>query len=228
MVVSPKGTLHIVYNRNPTPDLAGASEVYYRASHDGGRTWTDPKALSDDDPNLYAGQYFPNMSVAPNGRIDVVWWDTRDTPGQRSNDVYYSYSNDDGRTWSKNQRITDKSVDRRLGIWGLNYDIASQPGVASANAYTIIGWDDTRNSDPAVIDNAYLGGGLQDIYTANVQFAAVGGGTSKTVKVVLAGFAGLLAVGLVLVIAALVASRGSGSARAREADRTKTGAGARV
>ena len=41
--------------------------------------------------------------------------------------LYYetAYSLDDGKAWSKNQRITDQSVDRRLGIWGLNYDIAS-------------------------------------------------------------------------------------------------------
>lgn len=208
MVVSPTtGALHIVYNRNPTPDLAGASEVYHQASYDGGRTWTKPQVLSDDDPNLYAGQYFPNLSVAPNGRIDMAWWDTRDTPGQRSNDVYYTYSNDDGKTWSKNQRITDRSVDRRLGIWGLNYDIASQPGVGSANQYAIFGWDDTRNSDPAVKDNASLGGGLQDIYIAAAQFEALGGGASKAAKVILAGMVGLLAVGLVLVVAALAGRR---------------------
>ena len=210
LAVTQKGTLHIVYNRNPTPELAGASEVYHRASYDGGKTWTDPKALSDDDPKIYAGQYFPNLSVAPDGRVDVAWWDTRDTPGMRFNDVYSTYSTDDGRTWSKNQRITDESVDRRLGIWGLNYDIASQPGIASNNAYTIFGWDDTRNSDPSVKDNAYLGGGLQDVYTAEAQFEALGGGTPKTAKVILAATVGILVVALFLVILALATRRRSG------------------
>ena len=212
MVVAPTGALHLIYNRNPTPDLAGASEVYHRASYDGGKTWTDPKVLGDDDPKTYAGQYFPNLSVAPNGRIDVAWWDTRDTPGQRFNDVYYAYSNDDGKTWSKNQRISDRSVDRRLGIWGLNYDIASQPGVASTNEYAIFGWDDTRNSDAAFTDNAYLGGGLQDLYIAAAQFEAIGTGSSKTAKMILAGVVGLLAVGLILIMAALVTRRGRGPA----------------
>ena len=70
-----------------------------------------------------------------------------DDPGIRSNDVYYAYSDDDGRTWSANRRITDRSVDRRLGVWGANYDINSPPSVASTNAYAIFGWDDTRNTE---------------------------------------------------------------------------------
>lgn len=208
--VSPAGTLHIVYNRNPTPELVGASEVYARSSYDGGTTWTDPKVLSDDDPKNYGGQFFPNLSIAPNGRIDVAWWDTRDKPGLRATDVYYSYSDDDGKTWSKNQRITDQSVDRRLGVWGQNFDIASQPGVASTNAYAIFGWDDTRNSDPTFQDNANVGGGLQDVYVAAAQFEVLGGGASSTTKVVLAGVVGLLSVGLVMLLAAVVTRRRTG------------------
>ena len=208
LAVTEEGTLHIVYNQSTQPDLTGHSDVFHRASYDGGETWTEPKDLGDDDPNLYAGQYFPNLSVAPNGRVDVVWWDTRDTPGMRSNDVYYTYSTDDGRTWAKNQRVTDTSVDRRLGIWGLNYDIASQPGVASVDEFAVIGWDDTRNTDPATKANADLGGGLQDLYVAAAQFEAIGGGASKTAKMVLAGIVGLLAVGLILVVVALISNRG--------------------
>ncbi|MFP5318850.1 MAG: sialidase family protein [Acidimicrobiia bacterium] len=207
LAVTREGTLHIVYNQTDNPDLAGHSNVYHRASYDGGETWTEAKDLGDDDPKLFAGQYFPNLSIAPSGRVDVVWWDTRDTPGMRSTDVYYSYSTDDGRTWAKNQRITDQSVDRRLGVWGLNYDIASQPGVSSVDEYAVIGWDDTRNSDPDTKARADLGGGLQDLYVAAAQFEAVGGGASRAGKIVLAGIAGLVAVGLLLLLAALATKR---------------------
>jgi len=215
------GALHIVYNRNPTPELTGASEVYDRASYDGGKTWTEPRVLSDDDPKNYGGQFFPNIAIAPNGRVDVVWWDTRDMQGLRATDAYYTYSTDDGKTWSKNQRITQQSVDRKLGIWGNNYDIASQPGVASTNAYAVFGWDDTRNSDKSFSDNKSVGGGLQDVYVAAAQFEAIGGGSSKTAKLVLAGAVGLLVVGLAVLVAALVTRRRSGippetTARAKE------------
>ena len=205
--VGPNGTLHIVYNRNPTPELTGASEVYDRASYDGGTTWSEPRVLSDDDPKNFGGQFFPNISVAPNGRIDVAWWGTRDKQGLRATDVYYTFSNDDGKTWAKDERITDVSVDRRYGIWGNNYDIASAPGITSNNSYVVFGWDDTRNSDKSFADSAAVGGGLQDIYTADAQFSLIGGGSSKAAKVLLAGVIGLFGVALLVLLAAMPTRR---------------------
>ncbi|MDQ6727394.1 MAG: glycoside hydrolase [Actinomycetota bacterium] len=208
--VSPAGTLHIVYARNPRPELSGYSDIFHQVSTDGGKSWSAPKNLTDDDPARLVGQYIPNISVAPNGRVDAVWWDTRDDPGIRSNDVYYAYSTDEGKTWSANKRITDQPVDRRVGIWGANYDISSPPAVTSTNAYAMFGWDDTRNTsgvyDPAQV-NSEFGGGLQDVYTAAVQFETLSGGTSKTAKLALAGVVGLVAVGIVLLVVALATRR---------------------
>lgn len=208
--VSPTGALHIVYARNPRPELAGYSDIFHQVSTDGGKTWGAPKNLTDDDPARLVGQFIPNISVAPNGRVDAVWWDTRDDPGIRSNDVYYAYSTDDGKTWSANKRITDQPVDRRVGIWGANYDISSPPAVTSANAYAMFGWDDTRNTrgvyDPSQVDSQF-GAGIQDVFTAAVQFETLGGGTSKTAKLALAGVVGLIAVGLVLLAVGLAAKR---------------------
>jgi hypothetical protein len=163
--------------------------------------------------------------VAPNGRIDVAWFDLRDTPGMRSTDVYYAYSTDDGKTWSKNHRMTDASIDRRLGVYGAGYDIAGQVGIASTNAYAVVGWDDTRNSDEASKANIVPGGGLQDIYISAAQFEAIGGGTSSTAKVVLAGVVGLLVVGLILLLGALLTRRGTGggASTAARSDRAATG-----
>jgi hypothetical protein len=229
--ISPKtGALHIVYNRNDTPDVTGLSDVFHRVSHDGGATWSEAKDITDDDPKIYGGQFFPNLSIAPNGRIDVAWWDTRDIQGLRGTDAYYAYSTDDGQTWSKNIRLTDRSIDRKLGIWGNNYDIASQPGVASTNAYAVFGWDDTRNSDLSFQDSKTTGGGLQDVYIAAAQFEAIGGGGSKVAKVVLASVVGLLFVGLMLLLGAVVTRRRDGrlsSATAESRADTKVRGGGR-
>jgi len=200
----PQGTVHIVSQVNPTvtpqntSGVASAIDVAYKQSTDGGKTWSEPKILSDDDPKQMYISVIPMISVAPNGRIDVAFWDTRSDPGTRSNDVYYTYSTDDGKTWSANQRITDRSIDRKLGVWGNNFDMSSPVGLASTNAYALFGWDDTRNSDASLAANAGPGGGLQDIYTSAVQYDVLGGGTSATVKVALAAVVGLLAVGLIL------------------------------
>lgn len=212
MAVTKEGAVHLVYGRNPNPDIAGGGEVYHRASTDGGKTWSEEVKMSDDRDADMFGQFFPNLSVAPNGRLDAVWWDTRSDPGTRSNDLYYAYSEDDGRTWSPNRRITDRSVDRRLGVWGANYDINSSPAVASTNALAIFGWDDTRNTDAAYSENQRddPGGGLSDMYTAVAQFEVVGAANNDTARIVLAAVVGLLVVGLILLGVAVAAKRRNG------------------
>ncbi len=221
IVWSPKGgssgTLHMITEGTTRPDVTGFSTIFYLRSTDGGATWTEPKVIPDSDPAKLLGSYIPNITTAPNGRVDVVWWDTRDDPGIRANDVYYAYSTDNGSTWSKNIRVTDQPIDRRLGVWANNFDQNSPPSLASTNAYAIVGWDDTRFSlneagelqipDPS--QQLGFGAGVQDIFVSTVQFQELGGGTSTTAKLIAAGAVGLLAVGVVLAIMALLSKRRS-------------------
>ena len=224
MAVTEEGLIHLVYQDNPTPTISGMGEIYHQASTDGGKTWSEPKKITDDPDAEMRGQYFPNVSVAPNGRVDAVWWDTRDDPGIRANDLYYAYSEDGGRTWSANRRITDRSVDRRLGVWGANYDINSSPAVASTNAYAIFGWDDTRNTEGVYSEDVIkeFGGGLSDMYTAVAQFEVVGAASNDTARIVLAAVVGLVLVGLVLLGVAVAAKRRNGPPPERVAGKQAT------
>jgi hypothetical protein len=227
----PDGTLHVVYDGSDRPETNSYSTIYYTRSTDNGQTWSDPVRLPDVDEAELVGQYIANLSAAPNGRLDVAWWDTRDDPGIRSNDVYYTYSTDGGRTWARNIRVSDQTIDRRFGVWGNNFDQNSPPGLASVNQYAIFGWDDTRFSrgeggpvlaeDP-VAAGVGVGGGVQDIFVSTVQFAAVGGGASSAAKAVLAGVVGLVAVGLVLLLVTMSSRRKDGPARPRRAAEPKS------
>ncbi|MGI8809443.1 MAG: hypothetical protein ACR2KK_16710 [Acidimicrobiales bacterium] len=209
------GTLHVVYEGTDRPLVGVYQSVFYIRSTDGGTTWTAPRELPDDDKSLLRGKYIPFLSVAPNGRVDVVWWDTRDDPGIESNDVYYTYSTDDGTTWARNIRISDQTVDRRFGVWGANFDQKSPPSVASANEFAAFAWDDTRFSrdEAGTIGlerpKAGFGAGVQDIMVAHVQFETLGGGVSSSQKAALAAAVGLVAVGLVLLGARLLLGRGT-------------------
>ena len=49
--------------------------------------------------------------MAPNGRIDVIWLDTRDAPtGTFDSVLYYTYSEDEGETWMPQQAISEAFV----------------------------------------------------------------------------------------------------------------------
>ncbi|MDX6410145.1 MAG: hypothetical protein QOE13_3216 [Gaiellaceae bacterium] len=229
----PNGTLHMVWEWRHPADLNNYADVGYIRSTDGGATWSKPRSIADDDPKNIEGKFLPMLSVAPNGRLDAAWWDTRDDPGIRSNDVYYAYSNDDGQTWSKNMRVSDQTIDRRFGVWGNNFDQNSPPSLASTNQYAFLGWDDTRYSTgedgqvvlASPVNATGFGGGVQDIFVSAVQFEKIGGNTSKTAQVVLAGVVGLLAVGLILLAVGMIGRRNAGPTPTATSKKGKTQAG---
>lgn len=200
------GTLHIVYEDKVGTDtvaLLGDRDVFTRRSTDGGQTWSEPKQLNDDVPldpkDTGHSQNNPSVSVAPNGRVDAVWWDFRNDQGQFMNDVYYSYSEDNGETWAKNIRANDRSIDRRIGVWSNGYDMRMPIGVASTDKVAVFAWDDTRNADK-LTEN-------QDVYTSIVQHEALGSGSSDALRYALAAMAGLAVVGVVLLGVSLLAGK---------------------
>ncbi len=83
------------------PPGSDPMDVHFVRSTDGGRTFASPVRVNDDPRTSYAWQWMGTFSVAPNGRIDVVWNDTRGSSASWSR-LYYAYSLDAGKTWSKN------------------------------------------------------------------------------------------------------------------------------
>lgn len=82
-----------------SPPTADPLDVHFIRSLDHGQTWSAPLRVNDDPTNNGAYQWFGTMSVAPDGRIDVVWNDTR-SGGATVSELYYAYSIDAGLTFS--------------------------------------------------------------------------------------------------------------------------------
>jgi hypothetical protein len=179
--------LYAVWYGHPNPRAALPADdrdVYLRVSHDSGRTWEDRVVVNDDSamPNVH--HMHPNLSVAPNGRLDIVWMDTRHSPvppGITSSpgvtyvghqDVYYTYSLDQGRTFAPNIKITDRIIDRRFGIWQGNADIHGPTGIVSTDDTVYFAWQDSRNGhNTGSADDTYFA----SLHLYGIERAAVAG-----------------------------------------------------
>ena len=165
------GNIHLIFWQAEGTTLDVPTQIRFMSSSDGGSTWSTPIELSDDDPAGKFNQYWPGISVAPNGRIDVAWHDFRGDPhyvpqgtgpmglgstSQQFSNIYYTFSNDAGRTWAPNIRVTDRSIYRRVGVTFNNQDIVGPVGLASTNSAAHITWSDSRGSVPFDAEDAYF------------------------------------------------------------------------
>jgi hypothetical protein len=122
-------------------------DLMFARSADGGLTWSTPVRVNDDPADNDAWQWFGTMSVAPNGRIDVIWNDTRNGASFQWSELFYSFSTDGGLTWSENVPVSP-AFDSLVG-WpqqnklGDYYDaISDNTGVNIAYAATFNGEQD--------------------------------------------------------------------------------------
>ena len=153
---------------NMAQGFQGDLDVFFRSSLDGGKTWTDRKVLNDDTGRK-THQQDVGISLAPNGRIDVAWYDARYSPkvdlttnAERGyQDVFYTSSTNQGRTFSPNVRITDRSIDRSIGTYSNNVDSHYNVGITSADDSVFFAWQDSRNGNKET--NA------EDIYMASIE-----------------------------------------------------------
>lgn len=142
-----RGTVYVLASvvRGSTGD---PGDVMFARSSDGGTTWSNPLRINNDESTLNT-QWFGTMSVAPNGRIDVVWLDTRDDPATHFlSSLYYCYSEDQGTTWSINKRLSD-SFDPSVGYPQQN-KMGDYFDMKSDNAGAHLAWANTLNGEQDV------------------------------------------------------------------------------
>jgi VCBS repeat protein len=98
--------IYVLASVLPTGFTTG-TDVMFARSTNGGQTFSAPRRINDDPVNHAKWHWFGTLSVAPNGRIDAVWLDTRNAANNTDSQLYYSYSVDGGNTWSRNVAISN-------------------------------------------------------------------------------------------------------------------------
>ncbi len=107
------GNVYVLASINPQgPDPL---DIHFVVSDDGGQSFSSPVRVNDDPGNTNAWQWFGQMSVAPDGRIDVVWNDTRNSGQDNISELFYSSSSNGGQTWSPNMPLSP-SFDSHVGF----------------------------------------------------------------------------------------------------------------
>jgi len=176
MAIDPNnGALYVVYVAFNFGDL----DTIFQRSTDGGATWSAPLRVNDDPKGNGIRQFTPQVFVAPNGRVDVIWMDTRTTYPSAivpkpagSGDIYYSSSTDGGATFSSNRRISDRSFNLDNGLLGRigTYTWYGPAAVPLGNDSILFAWGEGRYGN---VDND-----TNDIVLATMQLGPAPGAAS--------------------------------------------------
>ncbi len=143
-------------DRNSNSDQG---DVMFAKSTDGGTTFSAPVRINTDS-GTEAYQWFGTMSVAPNGRIDVAWLDTRNAPtGTDMSALYFTYSEDQGETWFPNIKLSP-AFDPHIGYPQQN-KMGDYFDMVSDNNNAHLAWVNTIN-------------GGQDVYYSQITPALLG------------------------------------------------------
>jgi hypothetical protein len=89
------------------PNGRSTTDVMFVRSTDGGLTFSAPKKINDDPVNPSKWHWFGTFSVAPNGRLDAVWYDSRNAANNTDSQLFYSWSTDAGVTWAPNVAVSN-------------------------------------------------------------------------------------------------------------------------
>ncbi len=130
----------------------GRFQIFFRKSLDKGVSWGERSVLLAPDPAATGSRRSPSISVAPNGRIDIVYYHTSPAPDRQAfDDVYWSYSIDGGENFFSRQ-VNEAPIDRNKGYSGPAGALKElgnhyPPGVSSTDTAAYVVWSDTREAD---------------------------------------------------------------------------------
>jgi BNR/Asp-box repeat len=151
--------IYMVATVRPTGFGTG-TDVMLARSTDGGLSFSAPQRINDDPINHNKYHWFGTLSVAPNGRIDSVWFDTRNAANNTDSQLFYSYSTDGGVTWSPNVAVTNSFTP--LEGWPSQNKIGDYITIVSDSTGGNVAYSATFNFNPT------RGQQEQDVYYVRV------------------------------------------------------------
>ena len=137
--------IYMLASVQPTGFSTGTDVMFVRSTN-GGLSFSAPLRINDDPINHSKWHWFGTLSVAPNGRIDSVWLDTRNAANNTDSQLFYSYSTDGGVAWSANVAVSN-SFNPFQGYPNQN-KIGDYITIVSDNTGGNVAYSATFNSNP--------------------------------------------------------------------------------
>lgn len=102
------GSIYVAWTDNTNPESSTTNNhgrIQVARSRDGGATWqvNTPHETADQ---ATVDRFHPWLGVGPDGKVHVIYYDTRRDASRQSVDVFYSFSSDGAVSWSTPQRVT--------------------------------------------------------------------------------------------------------------------------
>jgi hypothetical protein len=124
----------------------GSADVWVWSLRPGAADWSEPVRVNGNPRDDGTAQYLPKLAVAPDGRLDVVYYDRREDPDNLLNEVSLQSSTDAGATFTPSLQLSSQPFDSRIGFGserGLP-DLGSRLGLVTGDDRAVAVWTDTR------------------------------------------------------------------------------------
>lgn len=141
IAVSPNGPLYVAF----TDARLGDPDVMVWTSKDGGTTFRR-RRVNDTKQGDGRAQYLPKLALAPNDRLDVIYYDRRADPADVWNELSFQSSSNQAETFTSRIRVSQSRFDSRIGFGAERgmADLGSTLALLSTEDRAMGVWTDTR------------------------------------------------------------------------------------
>jgi hypothetical protein len=179
----------------------GDADVWLWSLAAGSDDWEAGTRVNDTPERDGTWQYLPQLAVAPNGRLDVTYYDRRSDPDNVMNHVSLQSSFDEGDSFISSLRLSSQPFSSRIGFGSTNDlpTLGSRLALVSTDDRALAVWTDTRAG--TVVSNK------QDLARAVVALSEPARLSPTAESALRYGGIVLMLLGLVLFAASLLGSK---------------------